>query len=70
MVVSRQAEIPFYSGFGRQRRHDFGGLEEVIRRAAIPFLRQYIVLAQNPWVLTSCNLLGPILQMLLVVEKN
>ena len=45
MVVSRQAEIPFYSGFGRQSGRVFGALEQVIGRAAIPFLRKYIVLA-------------------------
>ena len=43
MVASRQIEIPFYRGDGRQRRRGFGALAQVIGRTAIPFLRKYIV---------------------------
>ena len=43
MVASRQVEIPFYRGVGRQRGRGFGALAQVIGRTAIPFLRKYIV---------------------------
>ena len=43
MVASRQVEIPFYRGMGRQRGRGFGALAQVIGRTAIPFLRKYIV---------------------------
>ena len=43
MVASRQVEIPFHRGVGRQRGRRFGGLAQVIGRTAIPFLREYIV---------------------------
>ena len=43
MVASRQLEIPYYRGVGRQRGRGFGALAEVIGRTAIPFLRKYIV---------------------------
>ena len=43
MVASRQVEIPFYRGVGRQRQRGFGALAQVIGRTAIPFLRKYIV---------------------------
>ena len=42
MVASRQVEIPFYRGVGRQRGRGFGALAQVIGRTAIPFLRKYI----------------------------
>ena len=43
MVASREVEIPNYRGVGRQRGRGFGALAQVIGRAAIPFLRKYIV---------------------------
>ena len=43
MVASRQVEIPFYRGIGRQRGWGFGTFAQVIGRTAIPFLRKYIV---------------------------
>ena len=43
MVVSRQVEIPYYRGVGRQRGRGFGALAQEIGRIAIPFLRNYIV---------------------------
>ena len=45
MVASRQVEIPYYRAVGRQRGRGFGALAQVIGRAAIPFLRKYVVLA-------------------------
>ena len=43
MVASREVEIPFYRGVGRQRGRGFGALALVIGRTAIPFLRKSIV---------------------------
>ena len=43
MVASRQVEIPFYRGIGRQRGWGFNSLAQVIVRTALPFLRKYIV---------------------------
>ena len=43
MVASRQVQIPYYRGVGRQRGRGFGALAQVIGRTAIPFLRKYIV---------------------------
>ena len=38
MVASRQVEIPFYWGVGRQRGRGMDALAQVIGRTAIPFL--------------------------------
>ena len=43
MIASKQVEIPFYRGVGRQRGRGSGALAQVIGRTAIPFLRKYIV---------------------------
>ena len=43
MVASRQVEIPYYRGVGRQRGRGFGALAQVIGTTAIPFLRKYVV---------------------------
>ena len=43
MVASREVEIPFCRGVGRQRRRGFGALAQVIGRTAFPFLRKFIV---------------------------
>ena len=43
MVASRQVEIPYYRGVGRQRRRGFGALSQVIGRTAIPFWRKFVV---------------------------
>ena len=43
MAASREVEIPFYKGVGRQRGRGFGALAQFIGRSAIPFLRKYIV---------------------------
>ena len=45
MVASRQVEIPYYRGVGRQRGRGFGALAQVIGRTAISFLRKYVVSA-------------------------
>ena len=41
MVASRQVEIPFHRGVGRQRGRGLGALAQVIGRTEIPFLRKY-----------------------------
>ena len=43
MVASRQVEIPYYRGVGRQQGRGFGTLAQVIGRTAIPFLPKYLV---------------------------
>ena len=43
MVASRQVEIPYYRAVGRHRGRGFGALAQVFGRAAIPFLRKYVV---------------------------
>ena len=43
MVASRQVEIPFYRGVGRQCGRGSGALAQVIGRTTIPFLRKYFV---------------------------
>ena len=43
MVASNTLELPYYRGIGRQRGRGFGALAQVIGRAAIPFLKKYIV---------------------------
>ena len=45
MVGSREVEIPYYRGVGRQRGRGYGALPQVIGRTAISFLRKYIVSA-------------------------
>ena len=42
MVASRQVEIPFHRGIGRQRTREFGALGQNIKKTEIPFLRKYI----------------------------
>ena len=43
MVASRQVEIPYYRGVGRQCGRRFGALGQVIGRTATPFLRKLII---------------------------
>ena len=43
MVTSRQVEILYYRGVGRQRGRGFGALAQVFGRTAIPILRKYVV---------------------------
>ena len=47
MVASRQVEIPYYRGVGRQRGRGFSALAQVIGRTAIPFLHKFVVPAAN-----------------------
>ena len=49
MVASRQAEIPFFTGFGQQCGCGFGAPAQVIGRTKIPLLPQYVVPAAK-WV--------------------
>ena len=66
MVASRQVEIPFYRGIGRQLGRGFGALAQVIERTAIPFLRKYILPAPKR---VSADMLHQELQRLLVLER-
>ena len=43
MVASREVEIPYYRGVGRQRGRGFGAPAQVIGRTAISFLRKCII---------------------------
>ena len=43
MVASRQVEISFYRGIGRQRGRGFGALAQVIGKTTFAFLRKNIV---------------------------
>ena len=43
MVASRQVDLPFYRGIGRQLGRGLGALAQVIGKTAIPCLRKYIV---------------------------
>ena len=43
MVASREVQIPFYRGVGRQRERGLGALAQIIGRTKIPFLRENIV---------------------------
>ena len=45
MVASRQVELPYFRGVGRQRGRGFGALAQVTGRTAIPFLRKNVVSA-------------------------
>ena len=45
MVASREVELPYYKGVGRQRGRGFGALVQVIGRTAIPFLKNHVVRA-------------------------
>ena len=43
MVASRQVEIPYYRGVGRQKGRGFGALAQRFGRTAIHFLHKYVV---------------------------
>ena len=43
MVASREVELPYYKGVGRQPGRGFGALAQVIGRTAIPILKKYVV---------------------------
>ena len=43
MVASRQVEIPYHRGVGRQKGRGFGALAQIIGRTALPFLRKYVL---------------------------
>ena len=47
MVASRQVEILFYRGIGRQRGRGFGALASDIARNILPILRKYILQTAN-----------------------
>ena len=70
MVASKQVEITFYRGIGRQRGWGSSALAQPFGRTAIPFFRNYIVPAAKRVGVAFWNLLCQRLQMLLVVEKT
>ena len=37
------SDLPYFSGYSRQKGRGFGALAQTIGRTAIPFLRQYVV---------------------------
>ena len=43
MVASRQVEIPFYRGLGRQSGRGLGALAQVFGKTANPCLRNFFV---------------------------
>ena len=43
MVASRELELPYYKGVGRQQGRGCGALAQVMGRTAIPFLKKYVV---------------------------
>ena len=43
MVASREVELHYYKGVGRQRGRGFGALAQFIERSAILFLKKYVV---------------------------
>ena len=43
VVASREVELPYYKGVGRQRGRGFVALAQVVGRTAIPFLKRYVV---------------------------
>ena len=59
MVDSKQVEVPYYRGVGRQRGRGFGAIAQVIVRTAISFLRKYIVPAAKPIGADMLQVLAP-----------
>ena len=70
MVTSRQVEIPFYRGVGRQRGRGFGAFAQVIGRTAIPFLRNYIVPAAKCVGADLLDFAGPEIAAVVSGRKN
>ena len=70
MVVSRQVEIPFYRGVGRQRGRRFGALAPVIGRTAIPFSRKCIVPAAKRVGADLLKFVAPGIAEVVSGEKN
>ena len=57
MVASRQVEIPFCEGIGRQRGWRLGALTHVIGKTESPFWRKNAVSTAKVWELICWNLL-------------
>ena len=70
MIASRQVEIPYNRGVGRQCGRGFGALAQVIGRTAIPVLRKNIVPAAKRVFADLLELLCQKWQSLLVVERT
>ena len=43
MIASREVELPYYKGVGRQRGREFGALAQVIGGTAIALLKKHVV---------------------------
>ena len=69
MVASRQVEIPFYRGIGRQRGRGFVALAQFHGRTAVPFLRNNIVPAAKRVGAELLELAAQKLQKMLMVER-
>ena len=70
MVASRQVEIPFFRGIGKNRGPGFGALSKLLGEPQFPFCVNLSSQRQNAWVLICCNSLCRKKQMLLKVEKT
>ena len=69
MIASRQVEIPFCRGIGRQRGRGFVHLHKLLGELLFHFRVNISSQLQNAWVLTCWNLLRQKLQRLLLVER-
>ena len=70
MVASRQVEIPFYRGVGRQRGRGFCALAQVIGRTAFPFFCKYIIPAAKRVGADLLELAVPEIEEVLSGRKN
>ena len=55
MVASREVELPYYKGVGRQQGRGFGAIAQIIGRTAIPFSKKFVVPAGR---LIGADMLG------------
>ena len=69
MVASRQVEIPFCRGVGRQGGLGFGAIAQVFGRTAIPFSGKSIVRAAKHVGADLLEFAVPEIAELLVVER-
>ena len=70
MLASRQVEIPFYRGSGRQRGRGFGAFAQVIGRTSIPFSRKYIVPAEKRVGADLLEIAAPEIAEIVSVRRN
>ena len=69
MVASRQVEIPFYRGVGRQSGRGLGALAQVFGRTAIPFLHKNIVPAAKRVVAVLQEFSVPVIAEVVIGKK-